>query len=233
MVQLVVHFWLQCTSGCSLPGFGTTTDSKVDDATIAVYPSCLLKFSFAWSSSSYGDRFHPPTSSMWWFALRWTFAELPLLLRISLAVCPLWENFTNYFIVTASHVLSRLKVDSIILKQRCYFTQVFAIDCDVMHTKWWRQIYPCSTKSAMGADDVINVQRCYPCSTRSAMGFDDVIKVLKTPRPVIIVAEQVIHWKRITPFPSMAIGVLNLTLVCFNDFCSNVWRQRRSNKWCS
>jgi hypothetical protein len=65
------------------------------------------------------------------------------------------------------------------------------------------------------------------------MSFDDVIKVLKTLRPVIIVAEQVIHWKRITPYPSMAIVVLNLTLVCFNDFCSNVWRQRRSNKWCS
>ena len=45
----------------------------------------------------------------------------------------------------------------------------------------------------MGADDVINVQRCYPCSTRSAMSFDDITKVLKTLRPVIIVAEQVIH----------------------------------------
>ena len=108
---------------------------------------------------------------MWWFALRWIFAELPLLLRISLTVCLLWENFTNYFIITALHVLSRLKIDGIILKQSCCFTQVFAIDCDVMHTKWWRQIYPCSTKSAMGADDVINVQRCYPCSTRSAMSF--------------------------------------------------------------
>jgi len=46
IVQLVVHFCLQCTSGCSLPGLGTMTDSKVDGATIAVYPSCLLKFFF-------------------------------------------------------------------------------------------------------------------------------------------------------------------------------------------
>ena len=45
----------------------------------------------------------------------------------------------------------------------------------------------------MGVDGAINVQKCYPCSTRSAMGFDDVIKGLKTPRPVIIVAEQIIH----------------------------------------
>jgi hypothetical protein len=56
-----------------------------------------------------------------------------------------------------------------------------------------QKCYPCSTRSAMGVDGVINVQKGYPCSTRSAMGFDDVIKVLKTPRPVIIVAEQIIH----------------------------------------
>jgi hypothetical protein len=50
------------------------------------------------------------------------------------------------------------------------------------------------------------------------MGVDGVMKVLKTPRPVIIVAEQIIHRKRITPFPPIAIGVLNSTLVYFNYF---------------
>ena len=116
--------------------------------------------------------------------------------RVSIQTDWQWpRNQTTSFSLPPRDHWCKLPPPLIILKQGCCFTQMLPLT-----------VTPCIPSEI------------YPCSTRSAMGVDGVMKVLKTPRPVIIVAEQIIHWKRITPFPPIAIGVLNSTLVYFNYF---------------
>ena len=98
--------------------------------------------------------------------------------RVSIQTDWQWpRNQTTSFSLPPRDHWCKLPPPLIILKQGCCFTQMLPLT-----------VTPCIPSEI------------YPCSTRSAMGVDGVMKVLKTPRPVIIVAEQIIHWKRLTPF---------------------------------